>query len=272
MKKVIFLMALLAMAVPAMAGVTVTVTDNGDLTATIGYTSDANVAAFGLDITVDTGTIDAVAPVKKGISDGSGLGYGIFPASFRDYINPADPNWADASYVPLGAAGDPGVLGGLGTAGVTVEFGAIYEDGYQPGLTGTLCTVTVSANCKMSITANGSSAGIVLEGGAAATVDALATDVPITGGACFTGTAGEVAQWNAYGQPASWCNQGWRCGDVNGSNTLTFGDVQDVFNAFKSADTTGAYDVNMGGTLTFGDVQDVFNAFKSGAGLAACGL
>jgi len=59
---------------------------------------------------------------------------------------------------------------------------------------------------------------------------------------------------------------------MNDDKLLTFGDVQAVFNAFKAADTTGAYDANMDGLLTFGDVQQVFNAFKSGVGLGACGL
>ena len=180
MKKVIFIMALLAIAVPAMAGVTVTVTDNADGTATIGYTSDANVAAFGIDVTVDAGTITAVDAAKVGISESGDLGYGIFPGSFRDYIDADDPCWADANYVPLGAAGDPGVLGGLGTAGVTLEFAAVYADGNAPDRTGTLCTVTVSQTCKMTVTANNSSAGIVLEGGALATIDALATNVDVT--------------------------------------------------------------------------------------------
>ncbi|MBC8481801.1 MAG: hypothetical protein H8D47_03965 [Planctomycetes bacterium] len=266
MKKVLFLMALLAMAVPAMAGVTVSVTDNADGTATIGYDStDANVATFGIDVTVDAGVIVSVTPAKKGFSDGSGLGYGIFPGSFRDNIDAGNPNWANVNYTPLGAAGDPGVLAGLGTDEVTLEFATIYEAGFQPLKTGVLCTVEVSANCNMTVTANGSSAGIVLVGGGAATIDALATGVPITGASvppCFTGTAGEVAAWDAWGNPASWCNAGWRTGDVNGDTYTTFGDVIYVFDDFKAGDTTGRSDVNMDGYLTFGDVIAVFDLFK----------
>ena len=165
MKKMIFVMAILAMAVPAMAGVTVSITDLGSNVAQISYVStDANVAAFGLNVTVDAGTITAVTPTFKG----EGAGYGIFPSSFNAIIDPCNPNWSNASYSPVAVAGTPGALGGIGTAGVTLEMGTLYAAGGQPAKSGILGTVTVSGPCYMSLALNSTSGGIVLQNGTAA--------------------------------------------------------------------------------------------------------
>ena len=118
MKKIVLAMAVLALAVPAWAGVTITATDEGGGVVAISYTSDANVSAFGLDITVSDGNIIAISDYNVGESNSVSKGYGIFPGgivivggSVTDYNTPvADVN-------------APGALGGLGTSGITIEMG-----------------------------------------------------------------------------------------------------------------------------------------------------
>lgn len=185
MKKMILVMALLAMAVPAMADVndvTVTITDIGGGVAQIGYTSDVNVAAFGIDIIVIGATITAVDANMAGESTAAKRGFGIFPASFDAYIDPGNPDWDNVNYTPLAKVGSTGALGGLGTTGVTLEMGTLYEDGNEPAKTGVLGTFTVSGTCTASVTVNGSNGGIVLRGGEPAiTAGLLATNRPVAG-------------------------------------------------------------------------------------------
>ena len=85
MKKYMLMLALALIASPALAGVTISVVDNGDCTADITYavTGEANaVAAFALDISVDAGTITEVTGFHTGVSVDGDAGYGIFPANF----------------------------------------------------------------------------------------------------------------------------------------------------------------------------------------------
>jgi hypothetical protein len=180
MKKIAVVVAILALVTPAMAAVTITTsTNSSDCTITIGYTSpDANLSGFALDCNVSDGnTIDDINDFHIGESNSTAKGFGIFPGSIDinsttaavdDYGNPVAPN------------SDPGALGGLGTGGVTIEMGALYEDGNQPGTAGTLCTLVVSATCKMKIALNSTRGGIVKEDSNDATVSnlPLTVDVP----------------------------------------------------------------------------------------------
>jgi hypothetical protein len=93
----------------------------------IGYeaTGERIPVAFALDIHLSNGaTFDSVASTTGP--------FFFYPASFRDYINPANPNWEYPHYLPVAPAGDLGALGGLGTSGITIEMAAMLN----PYLTG----------------------------------------------------------------------------------------------------------------------------------------
>jgi hypothetical protein len=60
MKKLAILMVLL-MAAPLFADATVTITDNGDLTATVSVAAPVNIVGMGLEMSVDAGTVDALS-------------------------------------------------------------------------------------------------------------------------------------------------------------------------------------------------------------------
>lgn len=164
MRKLILMLAMLAIVSPAMAvNVQITVTDNKDLTATIGYSADANVSGFGLDITATDANITAVDPNHRGESVSGSKGYGIFPASFDREIDPNSPNYNDPCYTPAAKGTDTGALGGIGTSGVTVELGALYMDGNQPSRIGGLCVITLDKSCTIDVVVNSARGGIVLE-------------------------------------------------------------------------------------------------------------
>jgi hypothetical protein len=135
--------------------------------------ADSNISGFALDCNVSDGnTINDVCDFHVGESNSSGLGHGIFPGS----IDINDITGAVDSYGnPVAPNDDPCALGGIGTDGVTIELGALYEDGNQPPRTGTLCTLVVSSACNITIAENARRGGVVKEDSNSAT-----TNLPIT--------------------------------------------------------------------------------------------
>ena len=203
MKKIILVLVVLMLSAPALAGVTITAVPDGETgVVAINYVSDANVSSFGLDIIVTGANIIDVNDFFVGEcgAGGGNQGFGIFPANFYRYIDPETPVWGAAGYTPVAESGDSGAQAGLGTPAVTIEMGALYVDGNQPGLSGTLCTVEVDQSCTLSVqvnpvrcgkTAGDQDAGVVLEDGTAIIPDlAGATDIEVTkagGGDCCPG-------------------------------------------------------------------------------------
>lgn len=179
MKKIAIVVAILALVAPAMAAVTITTSTNStECTITIGYTSpDANLSAFALDCNVSDGnTIDGIDNFHIGESNSTATGFGIFPGSIDiNSVTAAVDDYGN----PVAPSDDPCALGGIGTAGLTIEMGALYEDGNQPGLSGTLCTLTVSGTCRMTIALNARRGGIVKEDFGDATVANLPLTVTV---------------------------------------------------------------------------------------------
>jgi hypothetical protein len=206
MRKLMLIVAAIAIAAPALATVEIGITDLGGGQAGITYncTAGEDVRAFALDITVDAGVIEAVSGYHSGESLAPGEGYGIFPGNFRDYINPAAPDWGDANYTPIAPSGDPDALGGLGTAGVTIELGSLYVDANAPGASGTLCVLTISDTATMCVELNTSRGGVVLEDANAATTNALPVCALVEAEApCYAGPS--PADWATLGEPLCWC-------------------------------------------------------------------
>ncbi len=206
MKKTIVALSVVMLTAPAWAGVAITVTDLGDGKAGIDYSGTELVRAFALDITVDTGTIDAISGFVVGDDNN---GYGIFPANFSRNIV-VDPvtgdvsDWAVADYTPVADAGDPGALGGLGTNGITIEMGSLY-DTKAPPLSGRLCVITCSERCNVTVTTNATRGNVVLEDASEAVVDLTgATEILIDGAGAGSYTGPQPEQWNAVGQPECW--------------------------------------------------------------------
>jgi len=252
MRKLMLIVAAIAIAAPALATVELGIVNNTDGTADITYNCTAGeaVRAFALDITVDTGTIDAVSGFKTGESVTGSLGYGIFPGNFRDYINPATPNWGDPNYTPIAPSGDPDALGGLGTAGVTIELGSLYVDANAPAASGTLCILDISDTALMCVTLNTSRGGVVLEDATAAPTNTLPVCETIVAGnpppACWAAPLG-----------ASQCHA-----DTDGNLTVNTADWPAFRDSFLKTYPDPAYnpcgDYDRNGTVNTAD----FPAFR----------
>jgi hypothetical protein len=206
MKKIIFPLVVAMLTSPVWATVSITVTDLGNNKAAIDYSGTERARAFALDITVDAGTIEAISDFAVGDDNG---GYGIFPANFSRYIT-VDPttgavsDWAIEGYNPVANADDPGALGGLGTNGITIEMGSLY-DTQAPALEGRLCVLTCSEAANMTVTLNATRGNVVLEDASEAVVDLSgATEIPFGAVAVGTMVAPQNDEWTAVGQPACW--------------------------------------------------------------------
>ncbi len=233
MRKMILALAVVLLAAPAWAAVTLTVTKISDTKVAINYnatTESQLVRAFALDVNVAGGTIVDINDYAVGDDN---HGYGIFPGNFSLYItvlpNGTVDNWDDPNYTPVAPADDPGALGGIGTAGATLEMGSLYDTN-APAKTGVLCTVTVSAGTtELHVNGNAIRGNIVMED---------AAEVPVTEVIykfvtdCFPNTFTTYADWVSYGKPDCWCNSAvkatakgdYQCdGDASGNPYLTTG-------------------------------------------------
>ncbi len=172
MKKILFVLAVLLLAAPAMAVVDVNVVQSDsepcDVYITYVNTEGPNVRAFALDIWVDDGNILAIEDYNVGECIGdANCGYGIFMGTIvinvdGDVTNDGTPV-AELSDLPVDTLPGP-----PDNNGVTTEMGALYKLGVFPGpaQTGTLYRVRVSKlPTNLCIRTNVSRAGIVLENG-----------------------------------------------------------------------------------------------------------
>jgi hypothetical protein len=213
MKKILLVIAMLIIAAPVLATVSVTATDKGSGVVEFRYNCSAaeKVRAFALDITVDNGlTIRDIRDFNTGESKVPGGGYGIFPGKFADYVNASSPNWADTNYTPLGRTSDPSTKSGLGTGAITVELGTLYVDVNAPGVSGLLFRLDVNGNGahdgNLSIALNNIRGGIVLEDASLAPSPVL-TGTKLTFLSCTTPT-NEVGQ-TTTAAVAVWQGQGF---------------------------------------------------------------
>ena len=279
MRKLVLVLAILLLAMPAMA---VDVTIDKSISGTsVDITYSGTLArAYALEITVDNGqTITGVTPAFVG----EGAGYGIFMGTIAidgtgtvtDDGTPVAPNDAPD------AAGT-----GIGTNKVILEMGSLY-DVNGPATSGTLCTVTVSGNCNMTVAVNTTRGEVVLEDATTAT-----TNLPITFavGECYTGP--DYAQWVTVLKPDSWCTPRQCHGDADnaqeviakGTYWVGYNDINILLAGFKqayvnpvsspwiAADFDHASEVIAKGTYRVGyaDINVLLAYFKQGTVPADC--
>lgn len=126
------------------------------------------IRAFALDVSVDRGAIVGISGFFRGISNSRATGYGIFPAALRGRLqtNSTNIDWSAADYTPLANPKDDpsGTLSGLGSTGVTLEFGGLWDPtmfSTIPRAAGTLCALRLSRPANVSVSANKSRGGVV---------------------------------------------------------------------------------------------------------------
>jgi len=218
MRKVLFPLIVVILVTPAWATINITARDLGEGWVAIDYlfpSKAERARAFALDITVDAGVITEIGNFAVGDNKEGNIkiGYGIFPANFSRYITVLDTgeveSWDISNYTPVADANDPGALGGLGTSGITIEMGSLYdndEETLAPPLDGTLCHVKCSESCQLTVMTNATRGNVVLEDATEAEVDLIsgATNYPVTVGAVTAYTGPNPEQWEAVGKPDCW--------------------------------------------------------------------
>lgn len=235
MKRLICLLAVLIMAAPTFADVTIKCTDG-----VVSYTSTEaeRIRAFALDVTVDQDKqITSITDYKDdGYSTSTSKGYGIYMTAI-DLTNPVVPVWGDPVADP---AENPYSVGKIPGATITVELGSLYDGSENaPVLTeGDLFTIGVDGCCNVSFALNTEIGGIILEG------DPPTSAALIDGG----GTAG------CGGIPECWQNAQFCRGDAGqyvgeppvwspvGDGTVNTDDWPPFRDAFQKTYPDASYD------------------------------
>jgi hypothetical protein len=207
MRKIVAALVALLLTSSAWAGVQISCSASGN-DVTISYDASSEnelVRAFALDVTVDNGqTIDAVVSTNPD--------YDIYPGSIVIDAGGNVTDWGS----PIASQSDyPGdTLGGLSTGGVTIEMGSLYAQGETPpAAADDLITLTVSGNCSVTITENVIRGGVVMEDPSVPANPSFSS-CAVGGTGCYTGP--DMAEWQAVGEPASWCEPRQCHGDADG--------------------------------------------------------
>jgi hypothetical protein len=202
MKKIILTLAVLILAAPALGSIDITCdcnTDTNEVTVTVADSESGRPRAFALDFTASND-----ANIVPGSISGLNAGYGIYPGQI-------DINAITGEVDDYGSAvcdsGYPGTLGGLGTPGMTIEMGSLYDGEVNaPDANGVLLKFVVDVN-----TAIGADVNIVanaIRGGAVVMEDPDASPtVNLTGCSfiteCYTGP--NYGDWVDVEKPDCWC-------------------------------------------------------------------
>jgi len=275
MKKLIVILAIVAIASPVMAAVTISGTQSGS-TITVNYAASGNsIRAFAMDLTATTGTITAV-----NCTSSQPLGYYIYPGS----IQIQSGTIAVYGDCVCNAVTFPGVTQpGEGTSAVTVEMGSLYTGTTKPASSGQLLTLTLSNSAaKIVASRNTGRGGIVMEDPGESAGDNLPTTIPgdcLYVGRTFPATAGftgltvnstHLAKWIYLNKPNCWCCIGQKRGNgvysptstATVTNSIDLAKVKNT-NVWSKAYTQAGYeacsDFNLDGTINATDLARVKN-------------
>lgn len=228
MKKLIFVLTMLLLAVPAMAQQPVIwaecdVNDgNGVVTIYYDVNDACEIRAFALNISVN----DAVIDDAWGESDD----YWVYPGTYND-------DWS-----VVAPSGDPGAEEGLGSGSITSEQGSLYAQGEnEPCDVGELLTLIVNGDpgalVTVSLAENDTRGGVVKKAtpGEDVTPKFIGCSYQTP---CFkegmvdacgqTITAEQVARWVDLGEPCCWCYDCHCKGDVDGNCVVEPDDVTEA--------------------------------------------
>jgi hypothetical protein len=237
MKKLYFVLTALLLAAPAFCAIDVNCTVDGN-EVTVNYDASGESflpRAFGLDITLSDGNI-----VKITYDDAN---FWVHPGTI--VIVSGDVN---DEGTPVAPVSDPCALGGIGTGGMTIEMGSLYDANdpchpTAPPASGVLLKFTVDTlGIDVNIAGNAARGNVVLENTDEATVNYTGCSIPDE---CYTGP--DYSEWVAVGKPDSWCYPKQCHGDATGSPELFGGrtnwvavglaDMQVLLNGYNDPST-----------------------------------
>jgi len=273
MRKTLLVIAVLFTTVQVFAAtVTLSVDDEGGGWAAIRYSADANVSAFGLKVTADSGAIFTdINDYNVGECTASVQGYGIFPGTID--IN-EDTGVVEADGTPIAPSWDPcDHVGptGLNTNTLILEMGALYVEGNEPAQSGTLITVQVDGGCNVCVDGEPIRGNVVLTDGTALDPDEACAYIQVD---CFyvglvdkcghTVTQADVDLWVAKGEPISWCYDCHCKGDTDDSCGIDSDDVMAFLAGWSSYDP--ACDTDYSGGIDSDDIMNLIDGWNNGCG------
>ncbi|MHC4069563.1 MAG: hypothetical protein ACYS18_03390 [Planctomycetota bacterium] len=211
MKKIILLLAVMLMTAPAMAAVTITVTDDGGGWAKIEYSHNegANfIRAFALDIDANDANFVAY--------DSADSNYWVYPGT----IDINDSGGVNDVGSPIAPNSYPGTLPGLDTNGVTIEMGALFEAGVDPDPcnAGTLLRLQVDTTCEVCVNGNAIRGNAVMKNAASNNPTEACATITVVSDPCPCAIYGDIA-----GKP--WVNGGAPDGLVDSYDVVKIGSV-----------------------------------------------
>jgi len=224
MRKVLPFLLVIALAVPALADVAVTVSDAGGGVAEVALaiSGGAVVRGVAVKVTVTDAELAAVADVTDVM------------AGFNTYIDYYYTNTGFLAALPdetaLPGSGahcvaNPdaaGVLTSLPATVFSISLGALDNTGAQGGVTvgGTLCNIQLSnigSSASICVEADGLRGGIVGDNLGTVSTDDCA-DIAAGAADCFNDNLGHYADWVAFGKPDCWCYERNCRGDADGKS------------------------------------------------------
>lgn len=259
MKKLLVVLAVAMMALPAMAAVGVTAAVDGQ-TVTLSYTADNGEALRGvaLDITLEGGTIAALSDVTVP-TDVEFNAFIDYYASNENFLDNLDSDLPGTDAHPVCDVNARGVQTVFPTNTFGICMGYLDEDGNEtkgeaaPGTSKTLVAFTVTCDESaesviVKVAQNSLRGGIVGD-----SVDVI--NVPMSGTDVLevaTVTCGEPCLSYAH----------FADGDTNGDNAITASDIQVVLNYWGQTNVEGpatCADLNGDGAVTATDIQIILN-------------
>ena len=264
MRKTLLVIAVLFTTAQVFAAtVTIEVNDIGDGWASIRYSADANVSAFGLKVTADSGAIFTdINDYNVGECTASQKGYGIFPGTI---VIDTETGTVTNDGTPVAPNDDPGASGsGPNTNTLILEMGALYVEGNQPAQSGTLITVRVDGDCNVCVEGEPIRGNVVLTDGTALDpdeacayiqlqVDCLVVDQWV-GGVYITQAMYDL--WVSVGEPNCWCYDcHWR-GDSDGDCDVDITDIYAFLDGWADWASAPCGDTDNDGDV---DITDIYN-------------
>jgi hypothetical protein len=203
MRKIVLVLAVLLLALPASAAVEVSCTVSDNNTVTISYTTDDgnDFRAFGLEVSVNNGAVISSIDVND-------YDYYVFPGSIDINSNGDVDGWGQAV---VDFNDDP-------NSSFILEMGSLYADDdpchpIDPCNSGTLCTFKVSKECCVTLSENAARGGVVMENGDSY---ASVSGVCVTYWECYPLGMADWSTWDSVGRPPGWCNERQCHGDADG--------------------------------------------------------
>ena len=213
MKKLVLILAVLAVAAPAMA-VTLSLDNSaGGGWVAINYDKGAGVMprAFALEVSVDVGNITAYA---DSTTDSSIEPFNVYMGNID-----IDNGVIIGRGSPVAPGSAPDAPNQLPDSSIIIEMGSLYvpgtSDPCEPATSGTLIKLLCDdCDAVMTVSSNALRGNVVLED---TTVETPGTSGDVCEPDCPGVGATSQSEWDAVGNPLSWCNPRQCHGDANGS-------------------------------------------------------